>query len=148
MATRTATRPASRKAEAPVRPKTEYGEREPGYLSGNLTRDFELRFTPTGRAVANSSVAVNERVKNPDTGEWEDTDPEYYEITVWGEQAERATECFDKGDRVIAVGFFQEETFTKRDGEPGSAVKFTARDIGPSLLFRDAVIKRPQRTRK
>lgn len=144
-----ATRTNGRRASAPEpKQENEYGEREPGYLSGNLTREFELRFTQTGRAVASSSVAVNERVKNDKTGEWEDTEPEFYNITVWGEQADRATECFNKGDRIVAVGFFQERTYTNRDDEKVTVTEFTARDIGPSLLFRDAMIKRPQRSKR
>ena len=146
------TRTTSRKTETakPVETKSQntYGERENGYLSGNLTQDFELRFTQTGRAVANSSVAVNERVQNPKTGEWEDTDPEFYKVTVWGEQAEHAAECFRKGDRIVTVGFFQERTYETRDGEERTVTEFTAKDIGPSLLFRDAMIKRPQRSKR
>ena len=140
------TRTASRKTETAKQENT-YGEREAGYLSGNLTKDFELRFTQTGRAVANSSVAVNERVQNPKTHEWEDTDPEFYNITVWGEQAERAAECFNKGDRIVAVGFFQERTYETKDGDERTVTEFTAKDIGPSLLFKDAMIKRPQRSK-
>lgn len=140
------TRTSQRKQETPKKENT-YGEREQGYLSGNLTREFELRFTPSGRAVANSSVAVNERVQNEKTGEWEDTDPEFYKITVWGEQGERAVECFNKGDRIVAVGFFQERTYTSKDDEEVTVTDFTARDVGPSLLFRDAMIKRPQRSK-
>ena len=141
------TRTATRKTETATK-QNKYGEREAGYLSGNLTQDFELRYTQTGRAVANSSVAVNERVQNPKTGEWEDTDPEFYKVTVWGEQAEHAAECFIKGDRIVAVGFFQPRTYTNRDDEEVTVTEFTAKDIGPSLLFRDAMIKRPQRSKR
>ena len=141
------TRTTARKTET-AKKQNEYGERESGYLSGNLTKDFELRFTQTGRAVANASVAVNERVQNPKTGEWEDTNPEFYNITVWGEQAERATECFNKGDRIVTVGFFQERTYETKEGEERTVTEFTAKDIGPSLLFRDAMIKRPQRSKR
>ena len=141
------TRTAIRKTET-AKKQNEYGERENGYLSGNLTKDFELRFTQTGRPVASSSVAVNERVQNPKTGEWEDTDPEFHNITVWGEQAERATECFNKGDRIVATGFFQDRTYETKDGEERTVTEFTAKDIGPSLLFRDAMIKRPQRSKR
>ena len=147
MPTRTTPRKTqTTKAETPKSENT-YGDRENGYLSGNLTQDFELRFTSTGRAVANSSVAVNERVQNPKTGEWEDTDPEFYKITVWGEQGEHAVECLRKGDRIVAVGFFQERTYQTKEGEERTVTEFTAKDIGPSLLFRDAEIKRPQRSR-
>lgn len=143
MAGRASTRNTQEKASKPVSRDVEYGEREDGSLSGNITMQPELRFTLTGRAVATLNVAVNERVKNEKTGQWEDTDPEFYRVTVWGEQAERAIECFSKGDRVVMVGFFQDRTFTGKDDERRTVTEFTARDIGPSLLFRDARIVRP-----
>ena len=143
MATRTNT---TRKPAAKPANDVEYGEREDGSLSGNVTMEPELRFTPNGRAVAMVNVAVNERVKNEETGEWEDTDPEFFRINIWGDQAERAVECFNKGDRIVAVGYFQDRTYTGKDGERHTSTEFTARDIGPSLLFKDAMIKRPQRS--
>jgi len=126
----------------------EYGEREDGMLSGNVTADPELHFTPSGRAVTNFSVAVNERVKNDETGQWEDTEPEFHRVNVWGDQAERVAECFRRGDRVVAVGFFQDRTWEDKEGNERTSTEFTARDIGPSLLFRDAEIKRPVRSKK
>jgi single-strand DNA-binding protein len=131
----------------PAKPKQTYGEREDGSLSGNLTRDVELRFTPSGRAVANAAVAVNERIQN-DEGEWEDTEPEFFNITIWGEQAEHAVECFKKGDRIVAVGYFQDRTWEDKEGNERTTNEFTARDIGPSLLFRDVTIKRVARSSK
>lgn len=142
-----ASRTASKPAKTAAKPKTQYGEREEGALCGNMTRDPELRFTPTGRAVANLGIAVNERVQNED-GEWVDTDPEFWDVTVWGTQAENLCECCKKGDRVVMTGFFQDETYTNRDGEEVTRSKFTAKDIGPSLLFREVVIKRVQRSGK
>jgi single-strand DNA-binding protein len=123
-----------------------YGEREPASLSGNLTRDPELRFTASGIAVASCSVAVNERVLNPDTQEWEDTEPEFYPVSVWRQQAEHFAECFRKGDRIVAIGYFQDRTYIGSDEEEHTVTEFTARDIGPSLLFVDATIRRVQRS--
>jgi single-strand DNA-binding protein len=141
------TRTSSKSSKATT-DETTYGEREDGMLSGNVTGDPELRFTPSGRAVSNLSIAVNERVKNEETGQWEDTEPEFHRVTVWGDQAERVTECFRKGDRVVAVGFFQDRNWTDKEGERRTTTEFTAREIGPSLLFRDADIKRPTRSKK
>lgn len=132
-------------AKKDTKPQNVYGEREPASLSGNLTRDFELRFTASGLAVASSSVAVNERVFNEETQEWEDTEPEFYPITVWRQQGEHAAECFRRGDRIVAIGYFQDRTYEGSDGEDHTITEFTARDIGPSLLFVDATIKRVQR---
>lgn len=147
MATRkstTTTKPANK----PTTKKTDpvYGEREDGMVSGNATRDPELRFTASGRAVTNLGVAVNERVKNEETGQWEDTEPEFVEVTVWGQQAEHVAECISRGDRVVAVGFFQDRTWENKDGEMITTNEFTARDIGPSLLFREAKIVRASRS--
>jgi len=140
MASQTGARKSSNQkpASKPAKRQTEYGERVPGSLSGNLTADPELRFTQSGRAVASFSVAVNERVQNEDTGEWEDTEPEYFDCVAWGQQGEHVVECLSKGNRIVAVGYFQDETFTNRDGDEVTKTKFTARDIGPSLLFREA----------
>jgi single-strand DNA-binding protein len=142
--TRTATPPGKPAAKAKPEPKPE-DERTPGSLAGNLTREPEMRFTQSGRAVANLGVAVNDRVQNPDTGEWEDTEPEFYNVTVWGEQGENAVECFKRGDRIVAVGFFHDRTWQNQEGEEVTRTEFTARDIGPSLLFKNAVIKRVER---
>jgi single-strand DNA-binding protein len=131
-----------RKSSAKTKKKSEYGERIPGSLSGNLTRDPELRFTPSGRAVTSFSVAVNERVQN-DNGEWEDTDPEYFDCQAWGQQAEHVVECLSKGNRIVAVGYFQDETYENRDGDEITKTKFTARDVGPSLLFKEARVAKP-----
>lgn len=128
------------------KPQNTYGEREPASLSGNLTRDPELRFTANGLAVASCSVAVNERVRNEETGEWEDTEPEFYPLTVWRQQAEHFAECFRRGDRIVAIGYFQDRTYEGSDGEEHTVTEFTARDIGPSLLFVDVVIKRVNRS--
>jgi single-strand DNA-binding protein len=127
----------------PVKPKET--ERIPGSLAGNLTFDPELRFTATGREVATLNVAINDRVKNDETGQWEDTEAEFYRINVWGQQATHVAECFQRGDRIVAVGYFQDRTWENRDGEEVTTTEFTASDIGPSLLFQDAVIKRVNR---
>jgi single-strand DNA-binding protein len=147
MATQTSNKPA-KPAAKPATDETEYGERIDGSLSGNVTLDPELRFTGTGRAVATLNVAVNERVKNEETGQWEDTEPEFFKVTVWGQQAEHAANCIQRGDRIVATGFYQDVTFTTRDGERKTTTEFTAKDIGPSLLFREVVIKRVQRNKR
>lgn len=129
--------------------KVEYGEREPGSLSGNLTRDPELRFTQSGRPVCSFSVAVNERTKNEETGEWEDEEPEFFNCTAWGQQAENMAEYLGKGDRIVAVGFFQDRTFlNKRVNERQTVTEFTAKDIGPSMLWNGAKIIKAQRSSK
>ena len=117
-----------------------------GHISGNLTQDPELRYTPTGRAVTKMRLAYSQRVKNPGTNRWEDGPPEYYDIDVWGKQGENCAEAFIRGDRVVAVGTWFRRSWTTRDGEQRTSVTLTARDIGPSCLFRQVSINRTRRS--
>lgn len=126
------------------RPPEELGD---GYIVGNLTEDPELRFTPTGRAVAKLRVAYTTRVKDTDTGRWADGDTEFYTVTVWGQQGEHCAEHLQRGDRIVAAGTWTKRFWTSREGEARESVELTARDVGPSLLFRGAIVKRSDRTK-
>lgn len=130
------------KQEAPAR------EHQPedlgdGHIFGNLTEDPELRYTPTGRAVAKMRVCYRARIKNPANGEWFDGEPEFYTLNVWGPQGERCAEVFAKGDRIVAAGSWSKRPWTDREGQERVSVELTVRDCGPSLLFRSASIDRP-----
>ena len=70
--------------------------------AGNLTTDVDLRFTPTGKAVATVRIAVNHRIRQGE--DWVDGEPAFYEITVWEKTAENAAESLRKGDRILVVG--------------------------------------------
>jgi single-strand DNA-binding protein len=145
MATTRSPRKAATKAATPATTdKTEYGEREDGAVSGNLTRDPDLRYTSSGKPVANLSIAVNDKVQD-DAGNWVETETEFYDITAWGTLAENICEALLKGDRITATGYFQDQTYTNRDGERITKATFTARDLGPSLLWNSAAIKRVKR---
>lgn len=144
--TRTAQPLKAVKPEPPKPPEPKpQAERIPGSLAGNLTYDPELRFTASGRAVANLQVAVNDRVQNPETGQWEDQEPEFFKLNVWGQQAEHIAECCQRGDRIVAVGYFQDRTWEDKEGNERISIEFTAQDIGPSCLFKDVTIKRVTR---
>lgn len=124
-----------------------YGEKEDGSLSGNLTRDPELRYTQSGRPVTSFSIAVNERVMNEETGEWEDTEPEFFKCTAWGQQAENIAAYLRKGDRIVAVGYFQDRTFLNtRVNERQTVTEFTTKDIGPSMLWNGVSVIRAIRS--
>ena len=71
---------------------------------GNLTKDPDLRYTQSGVAVASLSVAVNRRMRNKDTNEWEDKLDGYFDINVWRDHAENVAESLSKGDRVLVTG--------------------------------------------
>lgn len=117
-----------------------------GHISGNLTHDPELRFTPTGRAVAKLRVAYSQRVKDPATGQWQDGEPQFYDIDVWGKQGENCAEALQRGDRIVAVGEWFRRHWETREGERRTSVSLTARDIGPSMLFKLAAVARWQKT--
>lgn len=119
-------------------------DRGPGGVAGNLTRDPELRYTPSGKAVASLRVAVSERVRDPRSGEWTDGETVYYNITCWGQLAENCAEHLAKGFLITANGRWEEQTWEDREGQAQSRVVLVASDLGPSMRFDGArrVIKR------
>ena len=133
-------------------PAPQNDERQPedlgeGFIVGNLTEDPELRFTPTGRGVAKLRVAYTARTKDPESGRWADGETEFYTVTVWGQQGEHCAEHLQRGDRIVAAGQWTKRFWTSREGEPRESVELTARDVGPSLLFRGAIVKRTDRNK-
>lgn len=121
--------------------RTQYTDLGDGAVSGNLTRDPELRFTPDGRAVATMRVAETLRVFDQATQKWGDGPTSFYDVTAWGDLAGNVSDCLSKGDRIAAVGKWQKQDWTKDDGTPGSKVVLVCRDVGPSLLFKRAYIE-------
>lgn len=113
-----------------------------GHIMGNLTQDPELRYTPSGRAVTKLRVAWTPRLKNQSTGNYYDGPTEFYDIDVWGDQGERCAEQLLKGDRVVATGTWTRRTWKDREDNERQSYSLTARDIGPSLLFRGAAVDR------
>ena len=94
-------------------------------IIGNLGRDPEMRYTPSGRPVTQFNVAVNQSTKNQQTGEWvEATD--WFRISVWGDRAERAAENLRKGNRVFVEGRFKTREFEGRDGQKRTSLEITA----------------------
>jgi len=116
-----------------------------GHISGNLTADPELRYTPTGRAVCRLRVAYTPRVLDPDTQKWTDGATEFYNLDAWGQQGENAAENLQRGDRIVACGQWQRRSYEDNDGNARSVIEMQVRDLGPSLLFRGARIIRSQR---
>lgn len=94
-------------------------------LSGNLTRDPELRSTGSGTAVCSMRVANNERVKNRDTGEWGDR-PNYFDVTVWAGQGENCARYLSKGSRVYVHGRLQWREWQTSEGQKRQAVEIVA----------------------
>lgn len=110
-------------------------------LVGNLTGDPELRFTPSGTAVARFAVAVNRRTLDRQSGEWRDAGTDYHRVTVWRHLAEHCAETLAKGMRVIVVGDLKSRSWEdERTGEKRSAWEIEASAVGPDLAFATATV--------
>lgn len=104
-------------------------------LEGTLVADPELRFTASGIAVATCRVVCNDRKYNKDSGQYEDRDPTFINVTVWKQQGENIVEGARKGDSVVISGRLVQRDWTTQDGQKRSALEVTAEDIGVSCRF-------------
>ena len=108
-------------------------------LVGNLTRDPEIRFTATGRAVASFGIAVGRRYQV--NGEWQEQ-TSYFNVTAWGQLGENAAATFTKGTRVVVTGRLEQRECTSREGEKRTAIDVIADELGPSLRWATATVVR------
>ena len=113
-------------------------------LVGNLTRDPELRFTPTGQARAQLGIAVNRRWQNRQTSEWEEQ-TSFFNIVCWGELADNVSESLGKGARVIVTGRLEQRSWDTPEGEKRSVVEVVADEVAPSLRYATAKVERTER---
>ena len=113
-------------------------------LVGNITRDPELRYTPTGAATCQFGLAVNRRWQNRQTSEWEEA-TSFFNVVAWREMAENAGETLTKGARVIVTGRLEQRSWETPDGEKRSVVEVVADEIGPSLRWATAQVVRNER---
>jgi len=97
-------------------------------ISGNLTRDPELRSTAGGMAILKMGIAVNDRRKNAQTGEWEDV-PNFFDVTVFGSRGESLSRFLSKGSKVAVEGKLRWRQWETPDGDKRSAVEIIADDI-------------------
>lgn len=112
---------------------------------GNLTADPELRFTPSGAAVANFTIASTPRIYDRQSGEWKDGDPLFMRCSLWRDAAENLAESLTKGTRVIASGRLTQRSYETREGEKRTVVELQVEEIGPSLRYATAKVTRPAR---
>ncbi|MEV6256846.1 single-stranded DNA-binding protein [Nocardia sp. NPDC051929] len=112
---------------------------------GNLTADPELRFTPSGAAVANFTVASTPRVFDRNANEWKDGDALFLRCNVWREAAENAAESLTRGSRVIVSGRLKQRSYETREGEKRTVVELDIDEIGPSLRYATAKVSRVNR---
>ena len=101
---------------------------------GNLTRDPELRFTPSGTPVASFGIAVNRGIQNKATGEWKD-EVSFYKVTTWNKLAENCAESLKKGDRILVTGAPSIESYETKEGVKRDIFKIIANVVAPSLEY-------------
>jgi single-strand DNA-binding protein len=115
-------------------------------MTGTLTADPELRFTASGIAVANFTVATNDRRFNKDTQEWVDGTATFLRCTLWRQPAEHAAESLSKGTRVLLTGTLRQRDWETDDGQKRYAFEVDVTEIGPSLRWATATVKKAART--
>lgn len=111
-------------------------------LVGNLTRDPELRFTPSGQAVASFGLAVNRRYQV--NGEWTEQ-VSFIDVTAWGSLAENVAESSGKGSRLVVVGRIEQQSWETPEGEKRYKVQIVADEVAPSLRWASAVVVKNDR---
>ncbi|QFG09600.1 single strand DNA binding protein [Arthrobacter phage TripleJ] len=114
-------------------------------LIGNLTNDPELRFTPSGSAVANFTIASTPRTFDRQANEWKDGETLFLRASVWKDMAENVAESLTKGTRVIASGRLKSRSYETKEGEKRTVMEFEVDEIGPSLKNANAKVNRTQR---
>ncbi|BAN29171.1 single-stranded DNA-binding protein [Mycobacterium avium] len=113
---------------------------------GNLTADPELRFTPSGAAVANFTVASTPRIYDRQSGEWKDGEALFLRCNIWREAAENVAESLTRGSRVIVTGQLKQRSFETREGEKRTVVEVEVDEIGPSLRYATAKVNKASRS--
>ncbi len=113
---------------------------------GNLTADPELRFTPSGAAVANFTVASTPRQFDRQTNEWKDGEALFLRCNIWREAAENVAESLTRGARVIVSGRLKQRSFETREGEKRTVVELEVDEIGPSLRYATAKVNKASRS--
>ncbi|BBE24431.1 single-stranded DNA-binding protein [Arthrobacter sp. MN05-02] len=113
---------------------------------GNLTNDPELRFTPSGSAVANFTIASTPRTFDRQTNDWKDGETLFLRASVWREAAENVAETLTKGTRVVAQGRLKSRSYDTKEGEKRTVMELEVDEIGPSLRYASAKVTRSQRS--
>ena len=113
---------------------------------GNLTSDPELRFTPSGQAVANFTVASTTRFLDKQTNEWKDGDTVFLRCSVWRQYAENVAESLTRGMRVIVSGRLKVRQYETREGGKGTSVECDVDDVGPALRYATAKVTKVSRS--
>ena len=112
---------------------------------GNLTSDPELKFTPSGAAVANFTVASTPRVMDRQTNEWKDGEALFMRCAIWRQAAENVAETLTRGARVIVTGRLKQRSYETKEGEKRTVVELEVDEIGPSLKYATAKVNKVSR---
>ena len=112
---------------------------------GNLTGDPELRFTPSGAAVANFTVASTPRTFDRQSNEWKDGETLFMRCSVWREAAENVAESLTRGARVIVSGRLRSRTYDTKEGEKRTVVELEVDEVGPSLRYATTKVSKTSR---
>lgn len=113
---------------------------------GNMTADPELKFTPSGAAVANFTVASTPRTFDKNTNEWVDGDALFIRCAVWRQMAENVAESLQKGQRVIVTGALKVRDYERQDGSKGTSVEMNVDEVGPALRYATAKVTKATRS--
>jgi len=112
---------------------------------GNITGDPELRFTPSGAAVANFTVASTPRAFDRQSNEWKDGETLFMRCSVWRDAAENVAESIQRGTRVIVSGRLKSRSYETKEGEKRTVVELDVEEVGPSLKYASAKVTKTQR---
>ena len=113
---------------------------------GNLTADPELRFTPSGAAVANFTVASTPRIFDRQNNEWKDGDALFMRCSIWREAAENVAESLTRGSRVVVQGRLKQRSYETKEGEKRTVYELEVDEIGPSLRYATAKVQKMSRS--
>ncbi len=113
---------------------------------GNITDDPDLRFTPSGAAVANFTVASTPRIFDKQTNEWKDGDALFLRCSIWRQAAENVAESLQRGSRVVVSGRLKQRSFETREGEKRTVFELDVDEIGASLKYATAKITKTTRS--
>src|SRR3982751_5839186 len=113
---------------------------------GNLTDDPELRFTPSGAAVAKFRIASTPRFMDRQSGEWKDGEPLFLACNIWRDAAEHVAESLQRGARVIVTGRLRQRSYETREGEKRTVIELEVDEIGPSLRYATAKVQKMNRS--
>jgi single-strand DNA-binding protein len=112
---------------------------------GNITRDPEMRFTPSGVSKVTFGVAVNRSWRNQQSNEWEEQ-TSFFNVVCWRELADNVGASLKKGTRVVVTGRLEQRSWETEQGEKRSIVEIVADEVGPSLRFATAEVHRVERS--